>query len=203
MLDARLRRYLDPPLDVLAKRLAGAGVTADQLTITGAGLGVLAACAIAAGAFLVGLILFLAGRLLDGLDGAVARQANPTNRGAFLDIALDFVVYAAIPLAFAIHDPVRNALAAAALLAGFLVNGSAFLAFALMAERLKLETRAQGLKSLYYLDGLAEGTETIIVFVAFCLAPAWFTPLAYGFAALCLVSGAARIAMVWRLLSVA
>jgi phosphatidylglycerophosphate synthase len=201
MLDARLRRYIDPPLDAAAKQLAGAGISADQLTITGAGLGVLAACAIAAGAFLVGLVLFLAGRLLDGLDGAVARQTKPTNRGAFLDIALDFVVYGAIPLGFALYDPPRNALAAAALLAGFLVNGSSFLAFALMAERLKLETRAQGLKSLYYLGGLAEGTETIIVFVAFCLWPSWFVPIASVFAAACVVSGVARVILACKLLT--
>jgi phosphatidylglycerophosphate synthase len=201
MLDARLRRFIDPPLNAVARQLAGGGITADRLTIAGAILGVSAACAVATGAFLVGLTLFLAGRLLDGLDGAVARQTRPTNRGAFLDIALDFVVYAAMPLAFAVHDPLRNALAASALLAGFLVNGTAFLAFALMAERLNLVTRAQGLKSLYYLGGLAEGTETIIVFVAFCLVPQWFAPLAYGFAALCCISGAARIALAWRLLS--
>jgi phosphatidylglycerophosphate synthase len=201
MLDARLRPLIDPPLNAAARRLTAAGITADQLTIAGAVFGVSAACAIATGAFFAGLALFLGGRLLDGLDGAVARQSRPTNRGAFLDIALDFSVYAAIPLAFAVHDPLRNALAASALLAGFLVNGTAFLAFAVMAERLKIESRVQGLKSLYYLSGLAEGTETIIVFVAFCLVPQWFAPLAYGFAALCCISGAARVAMAWRLLS--
>ena len=201
MLDARLRRLIDPPLEAAARRIAAAGVGADQITIAGAGLGVAAAFAIAGGLFLIGLALFLAGRILDGLDGAVARQSKPTARGAFLDIGLDFVVYAAFPLVFAIHDPAANALAAAALLAGFLVNGTAFLAFAVMAGRLQIETDAQGRKSLYYLGGLAEGGETIAVFAACCLWPDWFAPLAFAFAALCLVSGAGRIVTAWRLLS--
>jgi phosphatidylglycerophosphate synthase len=198
MLDGRVRRHIDPPLNAAARRIAGAGITADQLTLAGCGFGLAAAIAIANGAVAIALALFLAGRILDGLDGAVARQTQPTNRGAFLDIVLDFAVYAAIPLAFAVLDPVRNALAAAALLAAFLVNGATFLAFALMAERLKLTTDAQGKKSIYYLAGLAGGTETIIVFVAFCLVPTWFPLLAVAFAALCFVSAGARIWIAWR-----
>ncbi len=201
MFDARLRRLINPPLNAVARRLAAAGVSADQITIAGAAFGVTAAVAIAFGSSLIGLGLFLAGRILDGVDGAVARQSAPTNRGGFLDIVLDFVVYAAIPLAFAVRDPAANALAASCLLAGFLVNGTAFLAFAVMAERHKLETGAQGRKSLYYLSGIAEGSETIVVFAAFCLWPAWFAGFAFVFAALCLLSAAARIAMAWKMLS--
>jgi phosphatidylglycerophosphate synthase len=201
MFDGRLRPYINPPLDVVAKRLAGIGISADQVTLAGAALGLSAAVAIAMGAFLIALAFFLAGRLLDGLDGAIARHSKPTNRGGFLDIVLDFVVYAAIPLAFAFHNPAQNALAACALLAGFLLNGAAFLAFALMAERMKLETQAQGPKSLYYLSGLAEGTETIIFFCAFCAWPQWFAVLAFSFAALCAVSAGTRIILAWRMLA--
>ena len=201
MFDARIRPLINPPLDVVARRLAAMGIGADQITIVGAVLGGAAAFAIAGGVELIGLAMFLTGRVLDGLDGAVARQSQPTNRGGFLDIALDFVVYAAIPVAFAVRDPGANALAAACLLAGFLVNGTAFLAFAVMAERLKMETKAQGQKSLYYLSGIAEGGETILVFAAFCLWPTWFAGIAYAFAVMCLVSGAARIVMAWKMLS--
>ena len=200
MFDASVRRYIDPSLNRVARDLAQAGIGADHITITGALLGLLAGVAIAASAPLIGMVLFLAGRLLDGLDGAVARQTKPTNRGAYLDIVLDFAVYASIPLAFGIVNPSQNALAAAALLAGFLLNGTAFLGFALMAERLHLETEAQGHKSLYYLGGLAEGVETIAFFSLMCLLPNWFALLAVIFATLCIVSGAARIVLAWRLL---
>jgi phosphatidylglycerophosphate synthase len=200
MFDAKLRRYIDPSLNRIARDVAQAGISADYVTLAGAFAGLWGAAAIAISLPLVGLALFLAGRVLDGLDGAVARQTKPTNLGAYLDIVLDFVVYAAIPLGFAIYNPSQNAVAAAVLLASFLLNGAAFLGFALMAEKLHLETQAQGHKSLYYLGGLAEGGETIVCFTLMCLLPGWFAVIALGFAALCTVSGAARIVLAWRLL---
>jgi phosphatidylglycerophosphate synthase len=193
MLDARLRPWIDPPLDALATRCVRLGATAETLTWTGCALGLAAAGLIAAGWPGAALPLFLGGRLADGLDGSIARATTPTDRGGFLDIVCDFLVYAAVPLAFAIADPGANALAAAALLASFLASGVAFLAFAALAAKRGLTTEAQGPKSIYYLAGLAEGAETILVLAAMMLWPAWFPVLAWGFAGLCAVSAAARI----------
>jgi phosphatidylglycerophosphate synthase len=197
MFDTSIRPWIDPPLNAAAARLAARGWGADHVTVLGCAFGLAAAAAIAFGHHTVGLMLIAANRLCDGLDGAVARASGtgPTDRGGFLDIALDFVFYASIPLAFAVADPTRNALAAAALLAGFLVNGAAFLAYAVIAAKRGLTTAAQGRKSIYYLAGLAEGTETVAVFCALCLWPAAFPGLAYAFAALCAVSAAARLAI--------
>lgn len=201
MFDAVLRQYINAPLDYAGRRLANIGVKADQITIFGFGVGVAAAVAIASGNPLAGLALIALNRLADGLDGAVARASAMTDRGGFLDISLDFVFYAAIPLAFAMLDPVRNAFPAALLLAAFLANGAAFLSFALMAERRGLTSDKQGLKSLYYVAGLAEGAETIAVFALLCLFPAAFPWLAAAFAALCALSAIARIILGWRLLA--
>lgn len=200
MFDARLRRHIDGPLNAAGRRLAGAGVSADQVTLIGFAFGILAAIALAFEYWPLGLVLFIAGRLADGLDGAIARATNPTDRGGFLDIVLDFVVYGAIPLAFAIADPIANAVAASVLLFSFLCNGSAFLAYAIMAEKRGLTTSAQGLKSLFYLAGLAEGGETVLFFMSFCLFPSYFAWLAYGFAALCFLSAFARTIIAWRTL---
>lgn len=200
MFDAHFRRIIDAPLNDAGRALARVGIAADHVTIAGCAVGLAGAAAIALGAPLLGLALILAGRVADGLDGAVARATTgPTDRGGYLDIVFDFIVYAAVPLAFAMAAP-GNALAAAALLASFLINGSAFLAFAIFAERRGITTEAQGRKSLTYLAGLMEGGETILFFALFCLMPAWFPPLAMLMAALCLVSGAARIVTVARVL---
>lgn len=107
---------------------------------------------------------------------------------------MDFAFYAALSLAFAIVGPVANAQAAATLLASFLMNGAAFLAFSTLAQRKGTETTAQGQKAIYYIAGLAEGGETISVFVAMCLWPQGFSAIAWLFAAVCLASAAARIA---------
>ena len=139
-----------------------------------------------------GLAALLGKRVLDGLDGAVARLRGPTERGAFLDIALDFFVYAAIPFAFALADPGRNALAAAALLFAFMGTASSFLAFAVIAARRGLASGDYPQKGIYYLGGLTEGTETIACLSAMCLWPEWFAPLAWGFAGLCLVTTLTR-----------
>jgi phosphatidylglycerophosphate synthase len=134
--------------------------------------------------------------LCDALDGAVARASeSSTALGGFLDIALDFVFYASIPLGFALADPAKNALAAAVLLASFVGTASSFLAFAVLAAKRGLHNLAVPDKSFYFLGGLTEGTETLGFFAACCLWPAYFAPLAYGFAALCGLTLVCRV--VW------
>ncbi len=200
MIDTRAAALLRPAIDLLAKQLTRLGLGADGLSLAGFATGLAAAGLIAAGHPLAGALAFLASRLLDGLDGAVARQTRPTARGGFLDISLDFVCYAAVPLAFAFADPAANALAAAALLAAFVANGTAFLAFALTAGQLGLgPAPAFPAKSFYFVAGWAEATETLAVFIAMCLWPQHFAPLAWGFAALCGASAAARVAAGWRM----
>jgi phosphatidylglycerophosphate synthase len=128
----------------------------------------------------------------------VARATTPTDRGGFLDITLDFLFYAAIPLAFALADPAANALPAAVLLASFIGTGSSFLAFAIVAAQRGLTSTALPDKSFYFLGGLTEATETLVAFVAMCLWPSWFPQIAYGFAALCALTTALRIVWGYR-----
>lgn len=201
MIDANIRRLIDPPLARAGQRLAAAGIGADALTIGGCLLGLAAALAIAAGQFYIALALLIANRIADGLDGAIARATRPTDRGAFLDIALDFLVYAAVPLGFAAWSPHANAFAAALLLASFVANGSAFLAFSTLAEKRGIKTTRQGQKSVYYLSGIAEGFETIAFMIAFCLFPTAFPILAIIFATLCWISAVGRLVLGWTLLA--
>ena len=198
MFDARLRPLIDPPLNAAGRWIAARGISADVVTLIGLSFGLLAALAAGLGEPIWALALIALNRLADGLDGAVARATGPSAFGGFLDLSADFLFYAAVPLGFAFAAPGTNALAAAVLLFSFVANGSAFLAYAAVAERLGLTTDAQGQKSLYYVAGLAEGAETILLFVLFCLAPGWFVVLAYGFAALCIVSAVGRVLLAAR-----
>jgi len=198
MLDGWARRRIDPAVEAVAARLAGAGVTANAVTLASAAVGLAACAAVAAGALWVALALMLASRLGDGLDGAIARRTRPTDLGGYLDIVLDFLFYGAFPLGFVLLDPAANAVAGAVLLLAFYVNGASFLAYALLAEKHKLTTEARGRKSIFFTTGLAEATETIAVFAAFCVFPGWFAQLAYVFAAMTFYTAAARIALAWR-----
>jgi phosphatidylglycerophosphate synthase len=201
MLDRAAIAALKPLLDAGGRALARCGIGADTVTLAGFTVGLSAAVAIAFGYPGWGLVLLLLSRLGDGLDGAVARQTHPTDRGAFLDITLDFLYYAGVPLAFAIADPAANALPAAVLLAAFVGTGSSFLAFAVLAERRGLASTAFPQKGFYYLGGLTEATETLLCFVLMCLWPERFAWWAYGFASLCTLTIATRIVGGARVLS--
>ena len=197
MLDGWVRRRIDPSLDRMGRSLAGAGVSADVLTLLGLGAGLGGALMIALRFDGAALLLFILNRLFDGLDGAVARATRRTDRGGFVDIVSDFAVYGAVPLAFALREPAGFALPAACLLFAFYVNGASFLAFAAVAAKRRMTASPRGVKSIYYTVGLMEGTETILFFVAMILAPDWFPALAYAFAGLTLVSALARVALAW------
>ena len=201
MLDRAALRWLAPWLTQGARGLVAARVGADAVTLSGFAVGMAAAACIAAGSERWGLALLLASRLMDGLDGAVARLTTPTDRGAFLDITLDFLFYASIPLAFALANPVANALPAAVLLAAFIGTGSSFLAFSALAGKRGLLSADYPSKGIYYLGGLTEATETLICFALMCVWPQHFALWAYGFAALCGLTVMTRLVVAWRLLS--
>ena len=192
MLDARLRRAIDPLLDRLGRPLAARGIGANEVTLLGFAAGLGAVPTLAAGAYGLALALILTGRLLDGIDGAVARASSPTDFGGFLDIVCDFIVYAAVPFGFALSDP-ENALAATFLAVSFMGSGSSFLAYAVLAAKRGVTTEIRGRKSFYYLGGLTEGFETILCFTLMCVMPSAFAPIAWVFGALCWVTTLTRV----------
>jgi phosphatidylglycerophosphate synthase len=206
MIDRSAQPALNPLFVALARPLLRWGIGADALTVLGCAVGLGAAVAIVSGQFALALVLILASRLIDGLDGTLARLTQPTERGAFLDITLDFVFYAAIPLAFAWHDPAANALPAAVLLGAFVLNGTSFLAYAVIAGQRaargampdEAEAPPGPRKGFAFLGGLAEAGETLLCFSLMCLWPAQFAWLAFGFAALCGLSWLGRMASAWR-----
>ena len=196
MLDRALARLIARPLHIGARVLQRLSIGANAVTIAGFTLGV-AAVAIALQAYGIAIGLLLASRLCDGLDGAIARFTQPTDAGGFLDITLDFLFYASIPLAFAVADPSRNALAAAALLAAFIGTGSSFLAFAVIAGKRQMSSVDYPDKSFYFLGGLTEASETLAFFIAMCLWPQHFALLAWVFTGLCVLTIATRLWWGW------
>lgn len=194
MFDAKLRPLIDPPLNAVGTMLARLGVSANLLTFAGLAIGLCGATAIAHGHIALGLALIVANRVLDGLDGAVARASAPTPLGGYFDIVADFAFYVSIPVGFGIMAS-ENTLPALVLVASFVLTGVSFLAFAVVAAEKGVETQAHGKKSFFYSTGLAEGSETIAVFVVMCLFPAHFGVIAYVYAGLCVLTVFQRSAM--------
>lgn len=184
MFDAYLRPLIDPPLNRLGRLIARLGISADHLTLAGAGVGAGAGVAIAMQEYMAGLGLVLVSRLLDGLDGAVARATRSTDFGGYLDIVCDFIFYVAVPVGFGFADPANQA-PALVLTGSFALTGASFLAYAAIAEKRGLKTARQGAKSFFFQTGLAEGAETILAFILMCLFPGHFAVIAWVFSGLC------------------
>ncbi len=190
MLDPLMRRLIDPPLNRIARY---SPVSANSITALGFICGLASAGATARGRMDLALLFLLANRFADGLDGAVARhRQSASNFGAYADIVADFLIWSILPLSFICLSR-DNAVAAAILLSSFAMSMTVFLAFAVMAEKLSLTSEAQGKKGFFYLAGLAEGTETILFFIACMIWPENFITFALVFAVIVYCSVLGRI----------
>lgn len=187
MFDVRLRPLIDPPLNAMGRVISRWGISANAETLAGLIPALAADCAIAHHHYLAGLALILVNRLIDGLDGAVARASGISDFGGYLDTLADYVFYVAVPVAFGLATPANTA-PAMLLVASFTLTCASFLVFAAIAAKRGQETAAHGTKSIFYSTGLAEGAETIAAFIAMCLWPEQFPAIAIGFAMLCLVT---------------
>lgn len=201
MIDARITPWVQRLIQPLVSYLSSKNVTANQVTVVGFLLGLFAVPMILLSCWQAALFFIALNRIFDGIDGQLARQQqNSSSAGGYLDICLDFLFYASIPLAFGLAEPQLWGPAALVLMLAFIGTGSSFLAFAAAAETYQLQRPQFSNKSFYYMQGLTEGTETIAVFVAFCLWPEYFPWLAYGFALACFITIITRIAGGFRTL---
>ncbi|MGO3737985.1 MAG: CDP-alcohol phosphatidyltransferase family protein [Marinomonas foliarum] len=200
MLDTFFIKTLKHPLRLTALLIDKLGVKANWITLFGFAVGMMVLPALYFEQTSLALVLVVINRVMDGLDGAVARVQGPTDLGGYLDITLDFIFYSAVVFGFALMNPLENALAASFLIFSFMGTGSSFLAFAIMAEKRNIERLEYGRKSLYFLGGLAEGAETIAFLILICMLPNYFAVLAYVFGVVCWITTATRIYAGYRTL---
>lgn len=193
MLDRWTIEWSKPFLKRTANLVEKTGITANQISVIGFLIGILAIPALWQERYLLALVAIVINRIMDGLDGTLARIRGVTDAGGFLDITLDFIFYSGVVWGFALANPEVNGLPAVTLVVSFMGTGTSFLAFAVMAAKQDIKSIVYPQKSLYYLEGLTEGTETIAIMVLFCLFPSHFPILAYGFAILCWITTILRI----------
>ena len=162
MLDSSIRSQIVPWLNRFGNGLANRGVQANHLTAGGFVIGVGACVAIGTGRWGIALVLWILNRVIDGLDGSVARATRPTELGGFLDIVADFAIYGGLLVGFGFSaDELR--LPALVVFLAYYLNGTAFLAWSSLAERLKLGEGGDGRSLDFSNAGLTEGSETVIV----------------------------------------
>lgn len=197
MIDKTLR---EPKESLLAPLVRGPvrRVHPTAVTIAAAIVGVAAAVAAWQGAYWPALGLWALNRILDGLDGTLARiTGQQSDLGAYLDIVLDHVVYVAVPLGLALAAGTPGAyLALALLLASFYINGASWMYLAALLEKRSAGAAARGeLTTVTMPGGLVEGAETVVLFSLFLLFPGALAPLFGLMAALVLLTAAQRL--VW------
>ncbi len=212
LLDAQLRRILDAPLTQAARWADVRWITPDRVTLAGLGFGLLSAAAAALQLWPLALALWVFSRLLDGVDGALARlrnsrstpsrTAHPVNgAGGFLDIVADFTCYGSAVVGVAIgattgfDAPWWPFLV---VLFAYYVNGTAFLAFSSIAERTGRQ-RDDG-RSLSFIGRIAEGGETILVHSLWLILPQWSWQIAVVWAVVVLLSAGQRVVSGYRAL---
>lgn len=203
MLDSKLRPFCDRALNKAAKFLATRKIAANHITYTGFAAACLCFIALWTTNYLAALILILINRLCDGLDGAVATQPvtaedgsitdGRSDLGGFLDIVSDFIFYSGFVFFFAAGQP-QHFGAAAFVLFSYFGSATTFLSFAIMSAKAGEIHERQGKKSFYYLEGLAEGTETLIYMALCCLIPAGFGWLSILFGLMCWLTTIGRTA---------
>ena len=209
MIDRPMRALIARPVDALARALDRPGITPDGLTLLGLAIGLSSAVAAGLQWWAVSLVLWLVSRVIDGLDGALARRRRASmpagsphsEAGGFLDITADFVVYGATVVGVAVgatagfDAPWWPFLA---VLLAYYINGAAFLAFSSIAER--TGRQLDDGRSLSFLGRIAEGTETIVVHGLWLILPFWAAPIAVAWAALVGVSAIQRMIAGYRAL---
>jgi phosphatidylglycerophosphate synthase len=189
----QLRKVSAPALHAPAAHVSRLGVHANAITVVGFVIGIGAIPAIATHHYWLGLALIVLNRICDALDGAVARQSTAKPLGQFLDMTLDLIFFAGLPFAFALADPTRG-MAAAFFVFGILASGVSSLAFTVVAEEQRAAVGPRGYTVLGALARLMEDEEFFVAFILACLAPQWFSVVAYIVGILCFMTAGARIA---------
>jgi len=190
MFDTRLRRVVGPHLTVAGKGLASRGVTPGVVTGVAWLVGAGACVAVTFRLWPAALALWLLNRLLDGLDGPVARAIGQTDRGAYLDVVSDFSIYGGFVLGLAIAVP-NARVSCVVLLFTYYVSGTALLTLSSLLERRRQNDHDE--RSVRLTGGLAEGFETIVVYALFCLVPDATAVIAWTFSTAVAITAIQRV----------
>lgn len=200
MFDEVVRRELPAWLAPSARVVARLGVTPNSVSLAGALLGVMAGVLVARNHATIGIVLWLLSRVLDGLDGILARQSGTTSAfGGYLDITLDMAAYSAMLMGFALIHP-EGGWVWSMVLVGYLMVTTTTLALSSLLEKLQVLRGASNNRSLQFTPGFAEAGETTVVYVLLVLAPSWAVPIAWVWTAVCFATVIQRTILAKRLL---
>lgn len=176
MFDAPLRQFKDRVGAPLARRLSRVSPTA--ISLIGLIVALLAAWSAYRQIYFAACAFWIFNRVLDGLDGLLARLHNKqSDFGGYVDILIDFVAYAALPIGLVAGSPSSERyLALAFMLASFYINTASWMYLAAILEKRAAHT-ADTDTTIIMPAGLIGGFETIIAISIFTLFPVYIALL--------------------------
>ena len=202
MFDRSIQRLTQKPLSILGKFLLKI-FKPNQITIIGFFFGIVMCFLIFIHSYFLAILFLFLNRLCDGLDGVMARQTSPSPLGAYLDIILDFIIYAAFVLVFSLQNEI-NLLTGVFLLFSYICTGTTFLTQAIIQPQLDYsqqdhdDVKDEIPKSFIYASGLIEGSETIFFMFICLILPKTFPILGFLFGMLCLITAIARVIIFYK-----
>jgi phosphatidylglycerophosphate synthase len=202
MFDRSIQRLTQKPLSFVGKFLLKI-FKPNQITIIGFFFGIVMCFLIFIHSYFLAILFLFLNRLCDGLDGVMARQTSPSPLGAYLDIILDFIIYAAFVLVFSLQNEI-NLLTGVFLLFSYICTGTTFLTQAIIQPQLDYsqqdhdDVKDEIPKSFIYASGLIEGSETIFFMFICLILPKAFPILGFLFGILCLITAIARVIIFYK-----
>jgi len=197
VLDTKFRRLKDKLYQPIAARLVFIPPVLPTLLALLTGL--VAAYFAARQSTGLSFAIWLLSRFLDGFDGLIARiQGTQSDFGGYLDILLDFLIYAIVPIGLVLgHPSTQNYLALAIMLASFYVNSTSWMYLSAILEKRAVHD-PDTLTTVVMPAGLIGGAETITMYCIFLLFPNWIALLFSLFAALVFVTVLQRLTWAWK-----
>ena len=185
MFDIQLRSFKDRLFDPSCHYIPLA-VTPLHVTTSAFSAGLAACYSASQQQVLLSVFFWLLNRVLDCLDGALARHRKAaSDLGGFLDLLGDFIIYSLLPISLAMGQP--DAWEAVAILeASFHVNNFILFYVAAIAEKKAVANGAKSkeLTSLMMKPALIEGMESGILFTAMVVFPEYLRILSWVMALL-------------------
>lgn len=193
MQDAFLRRQKDRLMTPVAGP-AFAAIHPNLISVSAMVIGLGSVAAISGQWYWLGLLLWAINRILDGLDGVVARvHQKQSDFGGYLDLFLDFIIYLGVPLGFIAAMPTTgNLWAGLFLITSYVLNTISWATLAALLEKRQRHT-VNRLTSMEMPTGLIEGAETIVFYTLFYLLPDYVAVLFTAMAILVLFTASQRV----------
>jgi len=201
MFDSTLRRFKDQVGTPLARHMSR--VSPMFISILALAVGLFAAYGAFKGQYLWAFAFWILNRLLDGLDGLIARlHDRQSDFGGYVDILTDYIVYAALPIGLVAGSASNERyLALIFLLAFFYVNTASWMYLAAILEK-RAAHSPETQTTIVMPAGIIGGFETILAYGIFLLFPAHITILFSIFATLVFITIVQRLIWAHKHLSI-